>query len=422
MATRRTTSNRRALGEIGNRHQTHAPNVIKVRRPITRNKIGAEIASDQNAQDKENLVPRSAKKRSQIFEVQTTKAARVDGDQSLAAGDLEKELTAVNSEDGDRSHGSGCPEKEFTEDTEFLSCSESSMSIETEDFHEENDSQESREIEMEEVESPLPNIDKSDGRNPLAVVDYVEDIYRFYRKNEITSCVPADYMTSQTDINHRMRAVLVDWLIEVVHHKFELMHETLFLGINLVDRYLSRQGVTRKFLQLVGITGMLIACKYEEIFPPLLSDFIAISAGAYTREDVLKMEKSMLNTLQFNLSTPTPFVFMRRFLKAAESDNKLEMVSFYLLELCLVNYQMLRFPPSLLSAAAIYTGRVILRMNPSWNRSLRHHCTYTEEQLQECAMAIEDVHRNANHGKLTAVYRKYSISKHSCVATLVKNC
>ncbi|XP_068662787.1 G2/mitotic-specific cyclin-2-like [Aristolochia californica] len=396
----RLTSNRRALGDISNRHQSHAPNIIKIHRPITR-KFRAEIAHEQlqQGQDKGNLITEGSKKRGYLCENKKVKAARIDRE-SLK-------------ED---------PEKEFAENLpECDSSSESSMSVETDNFQGKNDSQGPCEIEMEEAESPLPYIDKYDGRNPLAVVEYVEDIYRFYLKNEILSCVPADYMSNQTDINHRMRAVLVDWLIEV-HHKFDLMHETLFLAINLVDRYLSRQRVTRKFLQLVGITGMLIACKYEEIFPPQLSDFIAISAGAYTREDVLKMEKSMLNTLQFNMSTPTPFVFMRRFLKAAESDNKLEMVSFYLLELCLVDYRMLRFPPSLVSAAAIYTGRYLLRMIPSWNRSLRHHCTYTEDQLQECARAIEDIHRNAGQGKLTAVYRKYSISKISCVATLMKNC
>ncbi|XP_068659775.1 G2/mitotic-specific cyclin-2-like isoform X1 [Aristolochia californica] len=399
MATK-LTSNRRALGDISNRRQNHAPKVVKVHRPITR-KFGAGIAHDQlqHGQDTENLVTQRSKERGHVCEREKVKAARVDGESLIDDN----------------------PVKKFAENRECDYSSESSMSIETDDFHEESDSQGPLEIEMEEAESPLPNIDKIDDRNPLAVVEYVEDIYRFYRKNDIMSCVPADYMSTQTDINHRMRAVLVDWLIEV-HLKFDLMHETLFLAINLVDRYLSRQGVTRKFLQLVGITGMLIACKYEEIFPPQLSDFIAISAGAYAREDVLKMEKSMLNTLQFNMSTPTPFVFMRRFLKVAESDNKLEMVSFYLLELCLVDYQTLRFPPSLVSAAAIYTGRCLLRMTPSWNSNLRHHCTYTEDQLQECGRAIEDIHRNAGLGKLTAVYRKYAIAKYSCVATLMKNC
>ena len=76
-----------------------------------------------------------------------------------------------------------------------------------------------------------------------------------------------DYMDSQPEINARMRSILIDWLTEV-HSKFELMPETLYLTINIVDRYLSRTFVSRRELQLVGISSMLIACKYEEIWAP----------------------------------------------------------------------------------------------------------------------------------------------------------
>lgn len=76
-----------------------------------------------------------------------------------------------------------------------------------------------------------------------------------------------NYMDSQPEINARMRSILIDWLTEV-HSKFELMPETLYLTINIVDRYLSRTFVSRRELQLVGISSMLIACKYEEIWAP----------------------------------------------------------------------------------------------------------------------------------------------------------
>lgn len=76
-----------------------------------------------------------------------------------------------------------------------------------------------------------------------------------------------DYIIAQTDLNAKMRSILVDWLIEV-HRKFELMPETLHLTINIVDRFLSKKVVSRKELQLVGISSMLIACKYEEIWAP----------------------------------------------------------------------------------------------------------------------------------------------------------
>lgn len=135
-----------------------------------------------------------------------------------------------------------------------------------------------------------------------------------------------------------------------MHYKFELMDETLYLTVNLIDRFLAAQPVVRKKLQLVGVTAMLLACKYEEVSVPVVEDFIVISDKAYSRKEVLEMvyitksiyllyflniirfriydllvclqEKLMINTLQFNLSIPTPYVFMRRFLKAAQADKK----------------------------------------------------------------------------------------------------
>lgn len=67
------------------------------------------------------------------------------------------------------------------------------------------------------------------------------------------------------------------------------MDETLFLTVNIIDRFLSRQTVIRKKLQLVGVTAMLLACKYEEVSVPVVEDLILISDRAYTRHEVLEM-------------------------------------------------------------------------------------------------------------------------------------
>jgi hypothetical protein len=241
---------------------------------------------------------------------------------------------------------------------------------------------------MHEAEEPVPNIDEHDTGNQLAVVEYIEDIYGFYRKTEIQSCVPADYMSRQSDINEKMRAILIDWLIEV-HLKFKLMPETLFLTTNLIDRYLCVQSVSRKNLQLVGVTAMLLAAKYEEIWAPEVNDFVHISDNAYSRDEVLTMEKNMLNTLKFNLTVPTPYVFIVRLLKAAASDKQektiaaqLETVAWFLVELCLTEYPMIKYAPSLLAAAAVYTAQVTVAREPRWGPALQKHSGYTETQVK----------------------------------------
>ncbi|KAJ4879562.1 Cyclin-B2-3 [Raphanus sativus] len=269
--------------------------------------------------------------------------------------------------------------------------------------------------EDEEEEERVINIDACDENNPLAVVEYINDIYDFFKKSEELSCVPPNYMDNQQDLNERMRGILIDWLIEV-HYKFELMEETLYLTVSVIDRFLAVHQIVRKKLQLVGVTALLLACKYEEVSVPVVDDLILISDKAYTRREVLDMEKLMANTLQFNFSLPTPYVFMRRFLKAAQSDKKLEVLSFFIIELCLVEYEMLEYTPSMLAASAIYTARCTLNGFEEWSKTCEFHTGYTEEELLACARKMVGFHRKAGTGKLTGVHRKYNTSKFSYAA------
>nr|XP_043634139.1 G2/mitotic-specific cyclin-2-like [Erigeron canadensis] len=262
------------------------------------------------------------------------------------------------------------------------------------------------------------DIDDADRDDPLSVVEYIEDIYAHYRKQEISSCVSPMYISQQQyDITDRMRSILIDWLIEV-HYKFELMEETLYLTVNLIDRFLEREAVSRKELQLVGVTAMLLACKYEEISVPVVDDFIVISDKAYTRTEVLDMEKLIVNTLQFNLSVPTPYVFIKRFLKAAKSHKELELLSFYFIDMCLVEYEMLKFPPSLLAAAAVFTAECTLSRSRQWTKTSELHSTYTEHNLWECSKMMVGLHQKSGSGKFLSVYKKYDTSKYGRVSQI----
>ncbi|KAI3794321.1 hypothetical protein L1987_36950 [Smallanthus sonchifolius] len=285
------------------------------------------------------------------------------------------------------------------------------MFLETYDTMVDQRDHDMEEVEMEDIfEESVIDIDACDGGNQLAVVEYVEDLYANYRMMENLSLVSPDYMTQQCDLNEKMRAILIDWLIEV-HHKFDLQPETLFLTVNLIDRFLAKQYVIRRHLQLVGLVAMLLACKYEEVSVPIIDDLIFISDKAYSRSQILQMEKLMLNTLEFNMSLPTPYVFMKRFLKAAQSESKLDQISFFLIDLCLVEYDMLRFPPSLLAAASVYTAQCSLFGLKQWSKTCEWHTNYSEDQLLECSRMIVGYHQKASIGRLTGVYRKYNTSK-----------
>lgn len=264
----------------------------------------------------------------------------------------------------------------------------------------------------------IEDIDKLDVNNELAVVDYIEDIYAFYKTAQHQSR-PRDYIDAQVEINSKMRAILADWIIEV-HHKFELMPETLYLTMYIIDQYLSLQPVLRRELQLVGVSAMLIACKYEEIWAPEVNDFILISDSAYTREQILSMEKGILNRLEWNLTVPTSYMFLVRFLKAASPgikiDKEMENMVFFFAELSLMQYGLVTHLPSMVAASAVYAARLTLKKSPLWTDTLEHHTGFRESELMECTKMLVSAHLTAPESKLRVVYKKYSSEQFGGVA------
>ncbi|RDY01977.1 hypothetical protein CR513_14627, partial [Mucuna pruriens] len=258
------------------------------------------------------------------------------------------------------------------------------------------------------------DIDAGDVDNELAAVEYIDDIYKFYKLVENESR-PHDYIDSQPEINERMRAILVDWLIDV-HTKFDLSAETLYLTINIIDRFLAVKTVPRRELQLVGVSAMLMAAKYEEIWPPEVNDFVCLSDRAYTHEQILVMEKIILGNLEWTLTVPTPFVFLVRFIKASVPDQELENMAHFLSELGMMNYATLIYCPSMVAASAVFAARCTLNKAPLWNETLKLHTGYSEEQLMDCARLLVSFHSNIGNGKLKVVYRKYSDPQKGAVA------
>lgn len=87
------------------------------------------------------------------------------------------------------------------------------------------------------------------------------DIFKYLKKRE-TDYIVDSYMDRQPQLSPWMRTLLVDWMVEV-QETFELNHETLYLGVKIVDIYLSKVTISKEFLQLLGAAAMLIACKYD---------------------------------------------------------------------------------------------------------------------------------------------------------------
>lgn len=90
---------------------------------------------------------------------------------------------------------------------------------------------------------------------------YAYEIFEFYKQVEV-KFLTKKYMHQQNDINKNMRAVLIDWLVEV-QQNYTLNHETLYLAVKIIDRFLMTSQIKKSNFQLLGVTALLIASKYD---------------------------------------------------------------------------------------------------------------------------------------------------------------
>ncbi|KAJ0243285.1 Cyclin-A2-2 [Hirschfeldia incana] len=264
----------------------------------------------------------------------------------------------------------------------------------------------------------------SNYEDPQCCSLYAADIYDNINVAELQPRPLANYMELvQRDIDPAMRRILIDWLIEV-SEDFKLVPDTLYLTVNLVDRFLSISCVDRHRLQLLGVTCLLIATKYEELCAPPVEEFCFITANTYTRPEVLSMEMQVLNYVHFKLSVPTTKTFLRRFIRAAQASYKsplveMECLANYLAELTLLEYNFLRFLPSLVAASAVFLARWTLdQTDHPWNPTLQHYTRYEVADLKTAVLAMEELQLNTSGCTLTTTREKYKQPKFKSVAKL----
>ncbi|KAL1218429.1 Cyclin-A2-3 [Cardamine amara subsp. amara] len=277
--------------------------------------------------------------------------------------------------------------------------------------------------------STVPDIPKfvdidSDDKNPLLCCLYAPDIYYNLRVSELKRRPVPDFMERiQKDVTQSMRGILVDWLVEV-SEEYTLVPDTLYLTVYLIDWFLHGNYVQRQQLQLLGITCMLIASKYEEICAPRIEEFCFITDNTYTRDQVLEMENQVLKHFSFQIYTPTPKTFLRRFLRAAQASHmspslEMEFLASYLTELTLIDYHFLKFLPSVVAASAVFLAKWTLnQLNHPWNPTLEHYTTYKASDLKASVHALQDLQLNTKGCPLSAIRMKYRQEKFKSVAVL----
>ncbi|KAM3960994.1 G2/mitotic-specific cyclin-B2-like [Aphomia sociella] len=271
------------------------------------------------------------------------------------------------------------------------------------------------------IPDDIEDIDAGDKDSPLLMSIYIKDIYHYLTELEDKYPIEPDHLKRQSVITGKMRATLIDWLVDV-QVQFSLVLETFHLTVGILDRYLQLvPNIQRNQLQLVGVTAMFIASKYEEIYAPDVRDFIYMTDKAYTKSEIFQCERDIMSKLGFSLARPIPLSFLRRFVKAAHGTSKNHHLAKYFVDLCLVEYTMAHYKPSELAAAAICLSLYLLsskKLKDVWTQTLSFYSCYSFEHIDPIIRKLAKIVVNVDNSKYKAVYNKYLDTTLAKVANL----
>ena len=277
-------------------------------------------------------------------------------------------------------------------------------------------------IEISDIKNKNNNVSKREDlqkltninveqNNPQEVDEYFKEIFCDMQLKENKLLVDPNYLkNTQKTINKRMRAILIDWIVDV-HKKYRLKPETLYLTVNIIDRFLSKQNVTTIKLQLVGVVSLLIASKYEDIHPPLVKELADITDGAYVPCQLITMENEILSCLNFDLLYPTQWHFLECYKKKLNLNGIIFYLAWYLMELGLIDYSLINYKGSVIASTVVMLSMKKFLVYEA--KEFEKVTGYREKDLDNCIKDIKYIWKNNKSEKnLTAVKRKFIHSKY----------
>lgn len=275
-------------------------------------------------------------------------------------------------------------------------------------------------VEKTDLPEGVPDVDRKVLNDPICEGHYAHDSFVYLRERE-THFICQPYCHKQPEVPSSYRALLVDWMVEI-QESFELNHETLYLAVKMVDRFLSKEDLRRSQIQLLGATSLLIASKIDERVPPSLDEFTYICDDAYTRDMFIDMERHVLQVLEFDLSMPLSYSFLRRYCRSMEMTLREMTLARFILECSLMDYSMIGHRDSKIAAASLLLAMDILGME--WKDTLTYYSGYQPSELLPLRDELNKlVHRlkqvsQEEKASTKTIFVKYSHEVFHKVATL----
>lgn len=233
----------------------------------------------------------------------------------------------------------------------------------------------------------IRNIDEHDKHDALYVTDYINDLYLFFHQKENAGAARQLNFENQPEIDATTRRVFVRWIKDASKY-FELASGTLYLSLNILDRYLERKGTPRAKMQLLAASSLLIACKFGDVrrCKPTVRELMYICDDV-SRTEIVNMEAIILETLDYDIYVPTSYTFLTRYLKAACIRENANQLAYRVLENTLESSNLLCYLPSQLAAAVICIARYSTGFY-AWSATLVKYTGYLEKDIIPIARAV----------------------------------
>ena len=209
-----------------------------------------------------------------------------------------------------------------------------------------------------------------------------------------------------------MRPYLLDFLLEA-HSAFRLLPETLFLTINLIDRYCSKRTVYKRHYQLVGCAALLIAAKYgdRKEHVPTIRELNTMCCALYDDDMFIQMEWHVLQTLNWVVGHPTIDNFLQMALNESDFDLEVEHMACYISEIAMFHREFVSKRSSDMARASLALARCLL------NRTQPGYSEWSSQYEPQTLLALSH-HLNSPSVVLS---RKYETLQMSQVSITVKH-
>ena len=284
-------------------------------------------------------------------------------------------------------------------------------------------------IELENQNKINPELKNKN--NPQYLSEYILDILENFLLDE-SSYISHNYInpnylfdSNNSELTEEIRSVSINWLIMIIYKIFKFKENTLFLTVQIIDRFLSKKTLTIERTELLILCSLILSSKHEEIDYVNMVESLQLSSNKFTKEDIINMQYEILNELNFELMIPTMNDYFNIFCSMLNFNDIDTNKGLFLLNIILVDCHSIKYPNFLISLATVKLiykkniNELIKRLRYFFvkNKQDKFLAMINDENiLDKVCYKIKTIYKRYLNDKFKNIEEKFSDEKYQSVA------